>query len=115
MYSQYAYLIVDRDYGVIDSLRKSPELTEGNKLALLGIYSANLSLVMVITVIVVIAAFVSAEAAARSAGPDVPIAIAIIIEGIVFKPLIYLLGSVCYLVMSGQPTADQPGSERQAV
>jgi len=83
MFSQYYYLILDRDVGVMDSLNISKDLMVGNKLTLflIGLVSAALSLV-----IILLTCFVGILAVA---------------------PFMTLLAPVVYLAITGQPTADQ--------
>lgn len=81
MLSQYAFLIVDRQMGVIDSLKVSAEVTKGNRLTLLAI-----GLVAIL-------------------GGGVLIAITCGIATIVVVPYFFLVGIVAYLKMTGQPTS----------
>jgi uncharacterized membrane protein len=83
MFSQYFYLIVDRNAGVIDSMNLSSEVTKGNKFVL----------------------FVLAILAALGTG-----LVTLLTCGIGFfaaMPFLALLYAVAYLSMTGQPTAEQ--------
>lgn len=85
MLSQTYFLIVDRDVGVLDSLRLSMEITNGNKLTLFGIYLIG----GIIGGLGILACGV----------------------GIVFTlAFMQLLFAVTYVVMTGQATADQTQS-----
>ena len=82
MFSQFYYLIIDRNLGVIDALKTSRLITSGNKMTLFLI-----GLVMI---------------------PIAIIAALPCLIGLIFViPYFALLGSVAYLMMSGQPTAVQ--------
>lgn len=82
MFSQFMYLIVDRNAGVIESLERSKQITTGNKLTLLalGLVVAGLAIVAVI-----------------------PCGLGLI----VLLPFVSLLWAVAYLSMTGQATAEQ--------
>ncbi len=82
MFSQYYYLILDRNVGVMDSLSLSKEITTGNKLMLfvIGIISTLLMIVAIL-----------------------PCGLGLLIAG----PYFTLMYPVIYLTMTGQPTADQ--------
>jgi len=81
MFSQYYYLILDRNMGVIDSLTTSKTLMDGNKMTLftIGLLSMLLSI-----------------AAAIPCGLGLLIAV----------PYFTLMSPVIYLTVTGQPTAD---------
>ena len=83
MFSQFYYVILDRNVGAIDSLKLSKEMTTGNKLTLfvLGLLAGLLGLVVTLLTCGVGLLFVA--------------------------PFMTLLGAVTYLAMTGQPTADQ--------
>ena len=83
MWSQAILLIIDRNLGVFESLSRSSELTNGNKLNLFVIW-------LVVSLV---------TSALNSACPVALIATV---------PYTLILVGVIYLVMSGQPTADQP-------
>jgi uncharacterized membrane protein len=89
MFSQFLNVMVDRQVGVIDSLRLSMRVTDGNKttLFLLGLLMA----------------------AVNSIGGSLTCGV----FSIVFVPFASLLGSVAYLTMTGQNTAWQPPLERE--
>ncbi len=81
MFSQFLFLIVDRNAGIIDSLGLSKRLTDGNKLTLLGVYL----LTLLINIGGVLACCI----------------------GIFFTaPFTAVLSAVVYLALTGQPTAD---------
>lgn len=83
MFSQYYYLILDRDVGVMDSLSISKDLTDGNKLTL---FLVGLVMSAIFCVIVVLTCGIGFLAVG---------------------PFMTLLFPVTYLAMTGQPTADQ--------
>ncbi len=80
MYSQFYYLIIEQDAGILDSLRLSKEITSGNKLTLLAIW-VLLGLV-------------------NLAG-----ALACCVGLLFTTPFVALANVVVYLAMTGQPTA----------
>ena len=81
MFSQFWYVIVDRNAGIIESLGLSKRLTDGNKVTLLGIYL----LVFLINLGGLLACCI----------------------GLLFTAsFTTLLGAVIYLALTGQPTAD---------
>jgi phage FluMu protein Com len=82
MFSQYYYLIIDRNLGVMDSLNTAKEISNGNKATLLMIGLACLG----ITIVALI-----------------PCGLGLIIA----SPYFALLYAVIYLAMTGQPTVDQ--------
>jgi len=81
MLSQYALLIIDRNVGVIDSLKLSAEITKGNKLTLLATFLVvgvgGLVLIMITCGIAALAVF----------------------------PYMMLVIAIAYLKMTGQPTS----------
>jgi len=82
MFSQFQYLIVDRGVSAMESLRLSRVVTEGNKvwILLLGILAGLITMVGVFACCV----------------------------GVVFTaPYAMFAYTICYLVMTGQPTAEQ--------
>ena len=83
MFSQFFFLIVDRDVGVMESLRLSNEITNGNKLMLFAI-----QLVAQIGAQFVFYATCGLGLLAAA-------------------PFLALLNAVIYLAMTGQPTADR--------
>ncbi len=82
MFSQFLYLIVDRNVGVIDSLKLSSQITSGNKLTLFAIGLVLFGL----GILAILPCFLGL---------------------IVLVPFSMLLHAVMYLSMSGQPTAEQ--------
>jgi phage FluMu protein Com/uncharacterized membrane protein len=82
MFSQFNYMIIDRNAGVVESLSLSKEFTFGNKLML-----------FVILLVANLVGQVIVQACA--------------IGMIVVFPFLSLLNAVIYLVMTGQATADQ--------
>ena len=83
MFSQYYYLILDRDETIIDSLKTSRELMQGNKLTLfaIGLVAGGLGLLL-----------------------------GIVTCGVGFLaviPFLALLNVVVYLTLTGQPTAER--------
>jgi hypothetical protein len=82
MFSQYYYLILDRNVGIMDSLGISKEITTGNKLTLfaIGVVSVLLAFAGLLACCVGLLAVV---------------------------PFLSLLAPVTYLAMTGQRTADQ--------
>ena len=83
MFSQYYYLILDRNIGVIDSLSISKDLMDGNKLTLflIGLVAGVVGIVVVL----------------------LTCGIGLLVVG----PFMALLTPVIYLAITGQPTADQ--------
>ena len=81
MYSQFYYLVIDRDMGVMESLETSKQIMVGNKATLFAIY-----LVSVMAVVVVIPC-------------------TLCIGLFVIVPYLSLMAVVIYLVASGQTTA----------
>jgi hypothetical protein len=86
MLSQFSYLILDRDVGVIESLTLSAQLMRGNKLTLFLIWLVT---TLVSIPLVLLTCFVGFFAVA---------------------PFLTLMAPVIYLALTGQPTADQLGS-----
>ncbi|MBN2578361.1 MAG: zinc ribbon domain-containing protein [Pirellulales bacterium] len=82
MLSQYLYLIVDQDAGVVDSLKLSKEITSGNKAILL--------VIGLLTLLLLFAAILPC-----------------FLGLLVMIPFSTLMPAVIYLVMTGQRTADQ--------
>ncbi len=82
MFSQFYYLILDRNVGVMDSLNISKEITTGNKLTLflIGLIEIALAVLGLLACCLGLLAVV---------------------------PFLTLLAPVTYLVMTGQRTADQ--------
>jgi phage FluMu protein Com len=89
MFSQFINIMIDRQVGVIDALRLSMQVTEGNKLTLF-----LLGLLM---------------AAVHSIGTSLTCGL----FTIVFVPFSWLLASVAYLAMTGQRTAHQAPVEHE--
>lgn len=82
MLSQYLYLIVDRNVGIIESLELSRRITYGNKLTIFVIGLLATALVV--------------------------LGLLMCCVGVIFTgPLVSLMSAVAYLAMTGQPTADQ--------
>ena len=81
MFSQFYYLIIDRDMGVMESLETSKQIMVGNKATLFAIYMVS-----------VLAAFVV-------------IPCTLCIGLFVVVPYLSLMSVVIYLVATGQPTA----------
>jgi hypothetical protein len=79
-FSQFLYLILDRNVGPVESLKMSMELTRGNKLTLLGIGI----LCFLLTIVAMIPCFLGLLVAA---------------------PYFAVMQAVIYLAMTGQPTA----------
>jgi hypothetical protein len=81
-YSQFYYLIVDRDVGIFESFALSRQVTAGNRLSLLAVWG----MVALINLLGALACCV----------------------GLLFTvPLAALVNVVVYLAMTGQPTAGQ--------
>jgi uncharacterized membrane protein len=89
MFSQFINAMVDRQVGVLESLRLSIQATEGNKVTLL-----LLGLLMWA---------VNTAAATLTCG----------LSTIVVAPFTALMGSVAYLAMTGQNMAFAPEVERE--
>lgn len=82
MFSQSLYLIVDRNVGVMESLRLSREITRGNKATMFLIGLAMLGLAILALIPCGLGFFV-------------------------LMPYSMVLYSLMYLSMAGQPTAEQ--------
>ncbi len=82
MFSQFYYLILDRDVGVMESLSLSRQITEGNKLTLFAIYLLMIPL-------------------------SIAGLLACCVGIVVVAGFFGVLHAVVYLAMTGQPTADQ--------
>jgi len=81
MFSQFFYLIVDRNVGVIESLELSKQITYGNKLMIFVLWLLATALILLGFVMCCI--------------------------GVVFTaPLVSLMYAVAYLAMTGQPTGE---------
>lgn len=81
VYSQYYYLLIDRDIDVIEAFKLSKELMEGNKLTLFGIQIV-MGLIMLVALI--------------------PCGLGLIIAA----PFFALMWAAIYLIITGQPLAD---------
>ena len=82
MFSQFLYLIVDRNMGIVESLEVSAQITRGNKVTIFLLWFVSLGLVL--------AGFLMC------------------CVGLIFTgPLVNLMWVVAYLAMTGQPTADR--------
>lgn len=82
MLSQFLCLIVDRDAGIIESMKLSAQITQGNKLTLFVLWIVSVGLILAGVLACCVGVFFTA-------------------------PLVSLLWIVAYLAMTGQPTADQ--------
>ncbi|MCC6127077.1 MAG: DUF975 family protein [Pirellulales bacterium] len=82
MFSQFYYLIIDRNMGIMDSLNTAKELSNGNKMTLFMIQLVCMG----ITIVACIPCFLGL---------------------VVAIPYFALLYPVIYLSITGQPTADQ--------
>lgn len=83
MFSQFYYLILDRNTGIIESLSMSRELTAGNKLTLFAIW--------MLSVLLIIAAVI-------------PCGLGLLVAA----PYFTLMYAMIYLIITGQPTAADP-------
>jgi len=90
IFSQYPMLIVDRNMGAMDSLRKSSELTDGNKVAIF------------------LAWLVVAVLAELLALPTLGIGFVVMVACMI------LMQPVVYLMLTGQPLAEGALPEEQA-
>ena len=81
VFSQYYYLVIDRDMDVIEAFKLSKELMEGNKLTLFGIQIVA-SLITIVALI--------------------PCGMGLIIAA----PFFALMWAAIYLIVTGQPLAD---------
>ena len=112
MLSQYYYLILDRDLGIIESLKASKDLMKGNKLTLL-IVSILCFLLVIIAFIpcVVCAGIAIAFGVNQGIAPAIIFGVLAFIFGVsvqlVVMPYFALLNPVVYLTITGQPMADQ--------
>jgi uncharacterized membrane protein/DNA-directed RNA polymerase subunit RPC12/RpoP len=82
MFSQFYYLILDRDLPVLESFRRSQRLMAGNKMTLFVIRLAAAGITIVACIPCCLGLFVAI-------------------------PFFALLNAVVYLAITGQPTADQ--------
>jgi uncharacterized membrane protein len=82
MFSQYYFLILDRRVDIIESLSLSRQITDGNKLTLL--------LIAIVSIVLSVIALI-------------PCGLGLLIA----VPYFALMAPVVYLMMTGQPTADQ--------
>ncbi len=112
MFSQFYFLILDRDAGAVESLATSKKLMEGNKLMLLVVEVLLLLIALAILapcLICVVLAFVCV--ANQAVGAAVFLGFLAAILGfsavLVGLPYVVLLRPVIYLTITGQPTADQ--------
>ena len=87
MFSQFYFLIIDRNAGVIDSLTMSKDLMAGNKLMLLAIYTVGGLVGMVLVLITC--------------------GLGLFVVG----PYLALMSAVIYLTITGQPTVEQISSQ----
>jgi len=83
MFSQFYYLILDRNSAVIDSLSQSKELMDGNKLTLFLIW--------------LVSGVVGGLLVVFTCGLGL----------LAVAPFLVLMAPVIYLAITGQPTADQ--------
>jgi hypothetical protein len=97
MWSQYSYLIVDRNLGPLEALRVSGEIVRGNKAELLGIYLASFLPVGIMAGSILIAAPTTPWN--RQLAPQLVV--------LLFTPWLDLMSTVCYRVLTRQSTADQ--------
>ncbi|MBX7164763.1 MAG: hypothetical protein K1X74_00320 [Pirellulales bacterium] len=116
LYSQYLFLIIDRGLRVRDSFRVSREITQGNRLRLLGLYLVMMLVYVFAFVPVAIGVgLMVASTAVSGTGGNVFMAtgaililasIPLAIAGIaVVAPWFGLAFTVAYLRMTGQPVA----------
>jgi len=96
MLSQYGFLIIDQNCGVMESLRSSREITAGNKSALFSIFFVTMLVPVVIFYTLVGLALTPMQ---REVGVG--------LIGIFTMPWFWTLNAVCYMMMTGQPTADE--------
>jgi phage FluMu protein Com len=89
MFSQFAFLIVDRNAGALDSFTLSKHITNGSKLMLFLVY-------LVVGIV-----------------GELLIAVTLGIGVLAVVPFFVLLTAVTYLAMTGQPTADQLQQQQQ--
>lgn len=82
MFSPAFLVLIDQGVGVLDSFRMSREATQGNKLTLFALLWLNLAIVALVTLLTCGLGF------------------------FLVQPFSMLLYVVCYLVMTGQSTAD---------
>ncbi len=84
MFFQYDYLIIDRNMGVLESLKLSALVMQGNKLTFLGINLLGLLLVVAVALLTCCVGLLAVG------------------------PFYALLHVVTYLAVTGQPTVDNP-------
>lgn len=95
MFSQFGYLIVDRNAGAIESLSMSQSITSGNKLALAALWIILFVASAILTLIVAASTMV------------LPPYLGGILASLIITPFWHMLWTVAYLAMSGQPTFEQ--------
>ncbi len=109
MFSQFLFSIVDRDLGVLESLSESRRITSGNK--------GMLFVTFLIPSVIMMAASIAPNLALRPLLADHPFFIMGIQFGIqmvatvTVLPWFWVLLATCYLIMSGQPTADRSSNQ----
>ena len=105
MFSQFLFSIVDRDLGVLESLSESRRVTSGNK--------GMLFVTLLVPSLIMMAANIAPNLALRPLLKDHPFFVLGIQFGIQMAatvtvlPWFWVLVATCYLIMSGQPTADR--------
>ena len=82
MFSQYSYIIVDREVGPIESLRLSNQITSGNKGAVFLLYLSTIGIGLLGIIALCVGVFFA-------------------------QGFLTLMFAVAYLAMSGQRTLDQ--------
>lgn len=102
----YAYLIVDRNIGVIDAFRTSAAITAGNRLTVLATYSVASILSTAIIIIVAILAAIIGFLAAGFLRFELVIWAGMMVGGLFIFPYLLLLPTVMYLSMTGQPISE---------
>jgi hypothetical protein len=105
MLSPATLLVIDRDLGVLDALRESRRITAGNKLQLF------VTFLIPAFGMLILGAIPGILLQARIAEfPILAVGLQMVLMAILFfccAPWFLILWTVCYLVMSGQTTADQ--------
>jgi phage FluMu protein Com len=105
MLSQFLFLIIDRDKGAFEAFRESRRITSGNK--------GHLFLALFIPSMILWVVMFVPSLALQSLAQDHPglmVALQILLQMVVtvlFTPWLWVLWATCYLIMSGQPTADR--------
>ncbi len=106
-YSQFLLTIIDRNLGVIGSFSESQRITKGNRGQLFLTYFLFGLMIFGFSIIGSFLFTGMAGGAAPNFGLLALWFIAVALASLFITPYLWVLGSVCYLIMSGQPTSDR--------